>query len=175
MLISLSSLVCTLWQKRQININTDFSVTRWMLCVIPHIRKDAKYQSDSDHRKEVNNVIRTLFHELSEDEMAVTQDIFCTKYTDFYNNNGLFDGDRYIWKIKDISDGNSRLWHQKHPLPFTKVLGFVACRVSSKVLSIGAEDHYWGDVKTIKSGKYLLSAVMYHRNRVLFINMPGLN
>ena len=51
MLESLSSLVCNLWQKRQLHINTDFAVTRWMLCVIPHICKDAKYQLDSDHRK----------------------------------------------------------------------------------------------------------------------------
>ena len=37
MLVSASSLVCKLWKKRQIHINTDFSVTGWMLCVIPHI------------------------------------------------------------------------------------------------------------------------------------------
>ena len=30
---------------------------------------------------------------------------------------------------------------------------FFACRVTSKVLGIGAEDHSWGDIKTIKSGK----------------------
>ena len=42
---------------------------------------------------------------------------------------------------------------QKYSLPFTKVLGFVACRVTSKVLGIGAAESSWGDVKTIKSGK----------------------
>ena len=36
---------------------------------------------------------------------------------------------------------------------FTKVLGFVACRVTSKVLGIGAAESSWGDVKTIKYGK----------------------
>ena len=48
---SLSLSVCKLWQKIQLHINTDFSVTGWMLCLIPHIRKDAKYHSDIDHRK----------------------------------------------------------------------------------------------------------------------------
>ena len=38
-------------------------------------------------------------------------------------------------------------------LPFTRVLGFVACKVTSKVLGIVAEERSWGDVKTIKSGK----------------------
>ena len=47
-----------------------------MLCVIPHNRKDSKDHSDSDHSKQVNNVIKTLFHGLPEDEMAVTLDTF---------------------------------------------------------------------------------------------------
>ena len=79
MLESLSSSVCKLWQKRQIHINTDFSVTRLMLCVIPHIRKDAKDNLDIDKRKQVNNVIKNLFHGASEDKMAVTQEIFWTE------------------------------------------------------------------------------------------------
>ena len=64
-----------------------------------------------------------------------------------------FDDDEFIWKSKDIRDGNSNFWHQKYSLPFTKILGFVACIVTSKVLGIGAADRSWGDVKTIKSVK----------------------
>ena len=76
MLESLSLSVCKLWHKRQLQINADFSVTGWILCVIPHIRKDAKDHSDSDHRKQVNNVIDALFSGLSEEEMDVTLDFF---------------------------------------------------------------------------------------------------
>ena len=115
-------------KKSQLHINTDFSVTGWVLCVIPHIRRDAKYRSDSDHMKQLNNLIKTLFHGLSEDKMAVTQDIFWTEYTDFDNKNGSFGSGGFIWKSKDIRDGNSHLWHQKYSIPCTKVLGFVACR-----------------------------------------------
>ena len=85
--------------------------------------------------------------------MNVTLDMFWTEYTDFYNMIGLFDADEFIWKSKDISDGNSHLWHQKYSLPFNKVLDFFACRVTSKVLGIGSAERSWGDVKTIKSGK----------------------
>ena len=59
-----------------------------MLCVIPHIRKYENDHSDSDHRKQVNNVIKPLFSGASEEEMAVTQDIFLTEYTDFDNKIG---------------------------------------------------------------------------------------
>ena len=54
---------------------------------------------------------------------------------------------------KGISDGNSHLLNQKYSLPFTKVLGFVACRVTSKVIVIGYSERSWGNVKTIKAGK----------------------
>ena len=45
--------------------------------------------------------------------MYVTQDTFCTEYTDFDNKIGSFDADEFIWKSKDIKDGNGHLWHQK--------------------------------------------------------------
>ena len=32
--------ISNLWNKREERINTDYAVTGWMLCVIPHIRED---------------------------------------------------------------------------------------------------------------------------------------
>ena len=81
-----------------------------------------------------------LFSGSSEEDMNVTLDMFWTEYTDFDNNIGSFDADEFIWKIKDIGDGNSHLWHQKYSLPLTKVLGFVACRVTPTVLGICAAE-----------------------------------
>ena len=71
-----------------------------MLYVIPHIQKDAKNHSDSDHRKQVNNVIKTLFHGLPEEKMAVTQDILWTEYNEFDNKISSFDADEFICKSK---------------------------------------------------------------------------
>ena len=93
MLVILSSSLSKLWYKRQICINTDFVVSGCMLFVIPHIHKYAKYHSDSDHWKHIYNVIKTLFHVLPEDKMAVTQGIFWTEYTEFDNKNGSFYAD----------------------------------------------------------------------------------
>ena len=142
---SLSFSVCKLFQKRQLHINTYFSVTGWMLCFVTHIHKDAKYNWDSDNRKQVNNFIKTLFSEESEEEMSVTQDIFWTDYTNFDNKIDWFDADEFKRKSKDIKYGNSNLWHQKYLIPCTKVLGFVSCRVTSKVLGIVAEECSWSD------------------------------
>ena len=85
--------------------------------------------------------------------MYVNLDLFRNDYTVSIHNNGLFDSDEFIWKIKDIIDGNSHLWHQNYSIPCTKVLGFVSCRVTSKVICIGAYESSWGYEKMIKSGK----------------------
>ena len=90
-----------------------------MLCVIPQIRKDAKDHSDSNNRKQVNNVIKTSFSGAYEEEMAVNIDLFLTDYTDFDNIIVSFYADEFIWKSKDIKYGNSNLWHQKYSLPCT--------------------------------------------------------
>ena len=45
------------------------------------------------------------------------------------------------------------MWHQKYSLPCNNVLAFLACKVTSKVLGIGASENSWGDLKTIKLGK----------------------
>ena len=52
-----------------------------MVCAITHIHKDEKDHSDSNHRKQVNNVIRKLFSGASEEETAETLDYFWTLST----------------------------------------------------------------------------------------------
>jgi hypothetical protein len=49
--------------------------------------------------------------------------------------------------------GKSWVFHGRYSLQETEVFGFVACRVTSKNLGIGACERSWGDVKTIKTGK----------------------
>ena len=76
-----------------------------------------------------------------------------SEYNLFNHKNDAFDSYDFIWNSKYITDGNSNLWNQKYSLPPTKVLGFVACRVTSKILGIRSAERLRGDVKTIKSGK----------------------
>ena len=139
------------------------------MCVIPHIRKDVKNHSYIDHRKQFNNVIKKLFHGVPEDVLDVTQDIFWTKYTEFDKNIGSFDGDEFIREKKDIRDGNSHLWHQKYSFPCTKVLGFVACRVTSKVLDVGEVERSWVDIKKIKySNRYAINSDVSEEQSIFY-------
>ena len=67
---------------------------------------------------------KQFFSGASEEEMAVTLDLFWTEYTAFDNMIGSFDADEFIWKTNDIKEGNSHLRHQKYSLPCTTVLVF---------------------------------------------------
>ena len=90
--------------------------------------------------------------------MHETIDTFWSKNNYFNHNNYPFDSDKFIWISKDVWGSNSHLWHQKYSLSCTKVLGFVACCVTSKILGIGSAESSWGDYKTTESGK--ISAIV---------------
>ena len=101
----------------------------------------------------MNNVIKTLLSGSTEKESHGTLDTFWSEYKKSNQNNDPFDRNEFIWNSKYTSGGNSHIWHQKQSLPSTKAPGFVAYRVTSKVIGILSADRSWGDVKTIKSGK----------------------
>ena len=58
-----------------------------------------------------------------------------------------------IGKAKTLVMATAICGIKKYSLPFTKVIGFVSSRVTSKVPGIGAAERSWGDIKTIISGK----------------------
>ena len=78
-----------------------------MSFVITKICNGVIDNSDGNHRKQVNNVIETLFYGLSEDGLTVNLDLFWSDYADSDHKNSPFDGNELIWRSKDFRDGNS--------------------------------------------------------------------
>jgi len=75
------------------------------------------------------------------------------------------------WLSVDVLNGNSYLWHEKYSMRTTKVLGYVACRVTSKLCGIGAAERSWGGVKQIKTGKRShLSGASTEKRSILFVS-----
>ena len=62
--------------------------------------------------KQVNTVIKTLFHGISDDESNETPDTFLDEYTDFNYKNGPFGCDDFFCSSKDIRGGNSHIWYR---------------------------------------------------------------
>ena len=71
-----------------------------------------------------------------------------------------------------IQNRNSHLWNHKYSLPHTKLLGFVVCRVTSKIIFIFSFESSWGDVMSIKYVEDQLSVVTYQGNRSFLIHLP---
>ena len=78
---------------------------------------------------------------------------FWTEFADFRNWRGVFGVAAARWQGCQVRAGMSHLWHKKYSLHYTKVLGFVGCRMTSKNAGIGMCERNWGYVKKIKSGK----------------------
>jgi hypothetical protein len=57
------------------------------------------------------------------------------------------------WATYNTTKRNSYLWHEKYSIPYTSVLGFVVCHVTSKLCGIGPAERSWGGVKQVKDGK----------------------
>ena len=92
---------------------TDYAVTGWILYVIPPIREGVFNNSNVNHIKQVNNVIKTLFSDLSDDELRDILDTFWSEYANFNHNNDTFENDEFIWNSKYICGVNSRIWYFK--------------------------------------------------------------
>ena len=78
--------------------------------------------------------------------------MFWLDFKDFQHKTGPFDKESR-WLINTELVGKSHVWNEFYSLPYTGVLGFIACRVCSKPLGIGPFERSWGDVNNIKTGK----------------------
>lgn len=153
----LGDVVGTSWEKRREKLAHDYAVTGWMLSphpdIMQHVRKNRKGIA---HDNAVNRLIRKLFqHEYPEEEqMDSVLRTFWSEYADFESRSGdAYDNRQYIWEHDHVKKQHCHIWHKQNTLPYTTVLGKLACRVTSKILGIGQAERSWGDVKHLKSNK----------------------
>jgi hypothetical protein len=108
----------------------------------------------SEHREAVGHVIEGLYYGLGfkSDSADHLCDTFWSEWTDFSNQMGKFSS-KHMWNSRPAIEGESYIWHEQYSLKVTDVMGYVACRVTSTVLGIGASECSWGDVKQLRSDK----------------------
>lgn len=149
-----------LWKTRSVKLHHDYSIAGWALSVAPEVRQHASSNMTAEHRDAIERVVRRL-HTVpcpNKDPKVVGKDIeevidlFWDEFTCFEKKTKPFDNIAR-WNTSNALQGKSYLWHEKYSLPYTSVLGFVACRVTSKTLGIGPCERNWAAVKNIKTGK----------------------
>ncbi len=147
------------WMKRKQLLEHDFAIAGWALSILPKIREDVELNLDGDKRIAIERVIAKLHvvpnpnSKVANDEVVVIIDTFWKEFGDFQNKTGVYGLYPGRFLLPDAINGNSHLWHELYSLPYTNVLGFVACRVTSKRLGVGSAGRSWADVKQIKDGK----------------------
>jgi len=147
------------WMKRKQLLEHDFAIAGWALSILPEIRDDVRLNLDGDKRIAIERVIAKLHvapnpnSKVANDEIDVIIDTFWKEFSDFQNKTGVYGLRPGRFLLPDAINGNSHLWHELYSLPYTSVLGFVACRVTSKRLGVGSAERSWADVKQIKDGK----------------------
>ncbi len=139
-----------------------YAVTAWALSLLPDIRADCMERLSTDKgdlRRSIDEVISRLHHPPCPNKKVASKsideiiDIFWKEFKHFTYRTGPYSYRSGRFENDDALSGRSYLWHEMHSLPFTEVLGFVACRTTSKRLGIGSAEQSWSDVKNIKNGK----------------------
>ena len=139
----LSGVLLRLWNHRKTKMTSDFSVTAWALSIMPEARDDVRRRLSGHHRTQIERTVIKLHKYDVDADPAKLVSAFWDEYESFDKRTGVFDSP-CRWNAPEVTSGASHLWHQKYSLPHTEVLGFIACRVTSKTLGIvigpGRED-----------------------------------
>jgi hypothetical protein len=148
------------WNRRKTKVEHAYSITAWALCVMTEIREDVRVRMIGTHRDAIEEVVKRLhlppcLNKRVDLSAMTTADIVDTFWNEFKAFQSCSEPFHHTsrWATKDVSSGRSHLWHEKYSLPYTQVLGFVACRVCSKLCGIGPAERAWAAVKTIKTDK----------------------
>ena len=148
------------WNRRRKKIEHEYAIAGWALSIVSEVRIDVRERMRGEHRDAIECVIRRLhvapcanthpdIASMSEAEII---DTFWNEFKSFQNCDRPYH-DLHKWAVPDVIAGRSYLWHEKYSIPYTTVLGFVACRVTSKLCGIGPAERSWGAVKQIKTGQ----------------------
>jgi len=141
------------FKKRTKKVMSAFAVTGWICSIDPVVREDVEKRfKKSLHGPLVEGVIRKLYAHKSDTNIGEMLNRFWKEWKDFKNETGIYEKS-HIWNVKDAREGNSAIWHEAYSHEVTKVFGFVACRVTSKGVGMGASERAWGNVKEIKTGQ----------------------
>ncbi|EJK69653.1 hypothetical protein THAOC_09066, partial [Thalassiosira oceanica] len=138
-------------------LGTDFAITAWVCSVHPDIVQDVRDRMvGRPHlRKAVERCVRKLYaHDVDgqeDGELDKKVDLFWDELKHFQLRTGEFFPGWY--NSPDCTEGNSAKWHGKFSFFCTKVFGWVACRVTSKIAGCGSAERAWADCKELKSGK----------------------
>ena len=115
-----------------------------MLCPIKEVHEDMSVNCNASHLQCAERVLEKLLHPATEKEKREKKDRFCQEFREFRGKTGSFDGDNSMWESSLLDEGKAHVWHDTYSCLNTDVLGWLGCRVTSKILGIGSAERAWG-------------------------------
>jgi hypothetical protein len=142
------------WNKRKQCIEHEYSIAAWVLCIMGSVRTDVRDQLTGEHHDAIEKVVTHLHVPPCPNPNPTIQTMLPHEIIDtFWNEFKAFQNctqpyhDMSRWASSDCVSGKSYLWHENFSLPYTVVLGYVGCCVTSKLCEIGPAKRSWGGVK----------------------------
>ena len=147
------------WAPHATAMDHDYSLAAYLLAPHPQIMKHAASHKIERHHDAVAALISKLLLPrdiVSSEERNRTRaemvHTFWMEYSDFTLKMGKFDNPD-MWLIAGNPMQFAHEWHKTYSLPQTKVLGRLACLITSKNLGIGSAERHWKIVKRAKTGQ----------------------
>ncbi len=158
--MSFEAAVCWNWCKCKTKTEYPYAFAAWALCVMEDVREDVRLRLKGAEHDAIEEVVKRLHLppcpnksvDLSKTSLAETVDTFWNEFKAFQCCTEPFHHPSR-WATPDVSSERSHIWREKHSLPYTQVLGYVACHVTSKLCGIGPAERGWTAVKTVKNLK----------------------
>ena len=147
------------WAPRATAMDHHYSLAAYLLSPHPQIMKHAASHKSERHHDAVAALISKLLLPkdiVSSKERSRTRaemvHTFWMEYSDFTLKVGKFSNPD-MWIIAEDPTQFAHAWHKTYSLPRTKILGKLACLLTSKNLGIGSAERHWKIVKRAKSGQ----------------------
>jgi hypothetical protein len=125
-------------------IEHKYSITAWALCVMGSVRNNFRDRLTGQHHDAIEKVVSCLHVPPCPNTHPAVLTMLPHKIIDtFWNELNAFQNCTHPyhsmsrWASSDCVSGKSYLWHEKYFLPYTVVLGYVGCCVTSKQCGIG--------------------------------------
>ena len=159
--VTLCDSIKAAWEKRKEKLIHDYSRAGYILSPDPVIMAHALANPDPEDKAACARLIGKLFipshlvGETRDNLEASLIDSFHEEYDAFTTKSGETYCKKHIWITAARTNNVANEWHQRYSAG-TKILGRLACHVTSKIGGIGNAERSWKAVKNTKKGRYLL-------------------
>jgi hypothetical protein len=104
----------------------------------------------------IDGVLAKIFYPIQREDLAKKIQAFWKEFKDFQTRRGpVYIGLSDPFLAKQQVEAEPHVWHKIYTEPYTRVFGYVACRVALKPLGCGGAEQTWGAFKHFKNRKRL--------------------